>query len=73
MSETTYSKIAFVAMIVLLFAKKHHRTEAVIYQYISRYGGDRLLIDNYADLHTCDFAQVVDDLGDYCRRKGGTL
>ena len=73
MSETTYNKIGFVAMIVSMFAKKHRYTEPVAYQYLSQYGGDRLLVDHYEYLHTQDYDQVVDELGDYCRRKGGSL
>lgn len=73
MSEITYNKIGFVAMIVSLFAKKYRYTEPVAYQYLSRYGGDRLLVDHYGYLHTQDYDQVVDDLGDYCRRNGGAL
>ena len=73
MSEITINKIGFVAMIVSLFAKKYHFIEPVAYQYLRSYGGDKLLVDNYGYLHTQDYEQVVDDLGDYCRRQGGTL
>lgn len=73
MSEIDLNKISFVAMIVALFAKRHHYSEPVAYQYISKYGGDKLLVDHYGYLHTQDFDQVVKDLGDYCRRQGGRL
>ena len=73
MPEITLNKIRFVAMIVALFAKKHNYTEPVAYQYLSQYGGAKLLVDHYGYLHTQDYDQVVDDLGDYCRRQGGTL
>lgn len=73
MSEIDLNKISFVAMIVTLFAKRHRYSEPVAYQYISKYGGDKLLVDHYGYLHTQDFDQVVKDLGDYCRRQGGKL
>lgn len=73
MSDITYNKIGFIAMIVSLFAKKHRYTEPVAYQYLSQYGGTRLLVDHYGYLHTQDYDQVIDDLGDYCRRNGGAL
>ncbi len=73
MAEQTLNKIGFLAMIVTMFAKKHHHTEPVAYQYISKYGGDKLLVDCYGYLHTQDYEQVVEELGDYCRRKGGML
>ena len=73
MSEIDLNKISFVAMIVALFAKRHRYSEPVAYQYISKYGGDKLLVDHYGYLHTQDFDQVVEDLGDYCRRQGGRL
>lgn len=73
MPEIMYNKIGFVAMIVALFARRHHYSEPVAFQYLRRYGGDKLLVDHYGYLHTQDFDQVVDDLGEYCRRKGGTL
>ena len=73
MPEIILNKIGFVAMIVTLFAKKHHYSEPVIYQYLSRYGGDKLLLDHYGYLHTQDYDQVVDELGEFCRQQGGTL
>ena len=72
MPEIIERKISFVAMIVALFAKRHRYSEPVAYQYLSKYGGDKLLVDHYGYLHTQDFDQVVDELGDYCRRQGGT-
>ena len=61
------------AMIVTLFAKKHRYSEPVAFQYLRRYGGDKLLLEHYGYLHTQDYDQVVDDLGEYCRRKGGEI
>lgn len=73
MPEIEYNKIGFVAMIVALFAKRHHYSEPVAYRYLSRYGGDKLLVNHYGYLHTQDFDQVVDDLDEYCRKQGGSL
>ena len=73
MSEQTRNTISFVAMIVALFAKKHHFGEPAAYHYLDKYGGTALLLDHYGYLHTQDYDQVVDDLSDYCRRRGGTL
>lgn len=73
MSESVLNRISFMAMIVALFAKKHRYTEPVAFQYLSRYGGDKLLLNHYGYLHTQDYDQVVDDLDEYCRRQGGTL
>ena len=52
MPQTTLNKIEFIAMVVALFAKKHRYSEPVAYQYISKYGGAKLLIDHYGFLHT---------------------
>ena len=73
MPESVLNRIGFVAMIVTLFAKKHRYTEPLAFQYLSRYGGDKLLLDHYGYLHTQDYDQVVDELDEYCRRQGGTL
>ena len=73
MSEIVLNRIGFVAMIVTLFAKKHRYSEPVAFQYLSRYGADKLLLKHYGYLHTQDYDQVVDDLGEYCRRQGGKL
>lgn len=73
MPESVLNRIGFVAMIVTLFAKKHRYSEPVAFQYLSRYGGDKLLLEHYGYLHTQDYDQVVDDLGEYCRRQGGSL
>ena len=72
--QTNISNIVgFVATIITLFAKKYNYSEPVVYQYISKYGGDKLLVNHYDYLHTQDYDQVVDDLNDYCHRQGGTL
>ncbi len=73
MAQILLDKISFIAMIVAMFAKKHRYSEPVAYQYINKYGGAKLLIDHYGYLHTQDYDQVVEDLGEYCRRQGGTL
>ena len=73
MSEQTLNTISFVAMIVALFAKKHHLGEAAAYHYLTKFGGAALLVDHYGYLHTQDYEQVVDDLSEYCRRQGGSL
>jgi hypothetical protein len=73
MSEQTLNTISFVAMIVALFAKKHHFGEAAAYHYLNKFGGAALLVDHYGYLHTQDYEQVVDDLSEYCRRQGGSL
>lgn len=43
MPDIIERKISFVAMIVTLFAKRHRYSEPVAYQYLSKYGGDKLL------------------------------
>ena len=73
MSEQTRNTISFVAMIVALFAKKYHFGEPAAYHYLDKYGGTALLLDHYGYLHTQDYDQMVDDLSDYCRRRGGKL
>ena len=73
MSEQTLNTISFVAMIVALFAKKHHFGEAAAYHYLNKFGGAALLVDHYGYFHTQDYEQVVDDLSEYCRRQGGSL
>ncbi len=73
MPELTLNKIRFVAMIVALFAKKHKYSEPVTFQYISRYGGNKLLVNHYGYIHTQDYDQVVNDLDEYCHRQGGVL
>ena len=73
MAGIIQDKISFMAMIISLFARKHKFNEPVAYQYIRRYGGDRLLVEHYAYLHTQDYDQVVDDLGAYCKRQGGGI
>lgn len=73
MQAKTSNIIGFVATIIALFAKKYKYSEPVVYHYISKYGGDKLLVNHYDYLHTQDYDQVVDDLNDYCHRQGGTL
>ena len=73
MTEHTLNTIAFMTMIVSLFAKKHHLGEPTAYRYLRIYGGTKWLVENYGYLHTQDYDQVVDELTDYCQRQGGEL
>ncbi len=73
MIHISATKFEFGIFLLVMFARKHRYSEPVAYEYLRQYGGDKLLVDHYGYLHTQDYDQVVDDLGVYCRRQGGTL
>ncbi len=43
------------------------------YNYLLRYKGIEYIDKHYGYVHTQSFRSMIDDIGEYCHRKGGAL
>lgn len=55
------------------FGRKHELTMKQAFNYLYRYQGMDFLDKHYDYAHTQSFRSMVDDITDYCHRKGGGL
>lgn len=53
------------------FGRKHELTMKQAFNYLYRYQGMDFLDKHYDYAHTQSFRSMVDDITDYCHRKGG--
>ena len=65
--------IEYLVVFVVEFAKHFGLTEAQSFNYLDQYGAMLLLEQQYNYAHTQSFASIVDDVTQYCQRKGGHL
>lgn len=73
MSQQNIHKIGFLVALINEFGRRFHLSDKQSYDYISRYGGIEMFLDNYNILHTLSFADMVEGMASFCQRKGGTL
>jgi len=69
----TFDKVGYIVAVVNEFAKKHELSDADAYRYLQRFKAVNILDEEYDIAHTQSFDDMVDNLGSYCRRYGGTL
>ena len=65
--------IEYLVVFVVEFAKHFGLTETQSFNYLDQYGAMLLLEQQYNYAHTQSFASIVDDVTQYCQRKGGHL
>lgn len=73
MSEQQSHKISFLVALINEFGRRFGITDRQSYEYISRYGGIEMFLQHYNILHTLSFADMVEGMVAYCKRKGGKL
>lgn len=73
MGETTLDKIEYIVMFLRLFSRRHRISDIQAYQYLSQYGGIRLIDDNYGVMHTQSFEDMMDSVETFCSRQGGSI
>lgn len=69
----TYNKVGYIIALVNEFAKKHDLTDVQSFRYLNNFSAIRFIDEEYDIAHTLSFADMVDNLGIYCRNKGGKL
>ena len=66
-------KMEWTVIFILEFGRRHGLTMRQAFRYLSRYKGIEYVDQFYGYVHTQSFAAMVEDLTEYCHRKGGQL
>lgn len=73
MSYDIKDKLEWTVIFILEFGQRHGLTMKQAFNYLSRFKGIDFVNRHYDYVHTQSFASMVDELTDYCHRKGGAL
>ena len=66
-------KIEWTLIFVAEFGRKFGLTVKQAFNYLTRYKGIDFIDKHYDYVHTQSFQSMINDIGDYCHRKGGEL
>lgn len=73
MRNSIIDKLEWTIIFVLEFGKRFGLTMIQAFNYLNRYQ-DIVFVDRHYDyVHTQSFSSMVDDIAEYCHRKGGAL
>ena len=73
MAYTISDKLDWIMIFIFEFGRRHGLTMKQAFNYLNRYQGMAFLDNHYDYVHTQSFKSMVDDITDYCHRKGGGL
>lgn len=73
MSYDIKDKIEWTVIFIMEFGRRHGLSMKQAFNYLSRFKGIEFVDRHYDYVHTQSFASMVDDLTEYCHRKGGAL
>ncbi len=76
MEDKKYSvldKLDWTVILIYEFSQRHNLTIKQAFNYLSRYNGIDFVDRHYNYVHTQSFISMVDDLTEYCHRKGGAI
>ena len=73
MAYSMQDKMEWTLFFIAEFAKKHGLSMKQAFNYLSRFKGIDFLDRQYGYVHTQSFTSMVNDMTDYCHRKGGAL
>lgn len=66
-------KIEWTLIFVLEFGRKFGLTLKQAFDYLKCYKGIEFVDRHYDYVHTQSFQSMINDISEYCRRKGGNL
>ena len=66
-------KMEWTVIFILEFGRRFGLTMKQAFSYLSRYKAIDYIDRHYGYVHTQSFASVIDDMAEFCRRKGGEL
>lgn len=66
-------KMEWTVIFILEFGRRFGLTMKQSFGYLSRYKAIDYIDRHYGYVHTQSFASVIDDMAEFCRRKGGQL
>lgn len=73
MKDDIKDKVEWTVIFVLEFGRKYGLTMKQAFNYLSRFKGIEFIDRHYWYAHTQSFASMVDDVAEYCHRRGGAL
>lgn len=73
MAYAIEDKIDWTLIFVVEFARKHGLSMKQAFNYLSRFKAIDFVDRHYDYVHTQSFTSMVNDLTEYCHRKGGAL
>ena len=73
MKDDIKEKVEWTVIFVLEFGGKYGLTMKQAFNYRSRFKGIDFIDRHYGYAHTQSFASMVDDVAEYCHRRGGAL
>lgn len=73
MAYNISDKLDWMLIFIFEFGRKHELTMKQAFNYLYRYQGMDFLDKHYDYAHTQSFRSMVDDITDYCHRKGWGL
>ena len=73
MGYSINDKLEWTIIFVLEFGKRFGLTMKQAFNYLNRYQGIDFVDQHYDYVHTQSFSSMVDDIAEYCHRKGGAL
>lgn len=73
MGYSINDKLEWTIIFVLEFGKLFGLTVKQAFNYLNRYKGIDFVDQHYDYVHTQSFSSMVDDIAEYCHRKGGAL
>lgn len=66
-------QVYYITAIVSEFALRYGLNTQQAYRYLSRFGGIDFVTRHYGVEHTLPFDDVIEDLSEYCQRRGGAV
>ena len=73
MAYNIHDKLEWTVIFVSEFGRRFGLTLKQAFNYLSRFNGIAFIDSHYDYVHTQSFTSMVDDIAEYCHRKGGTL
>ena len=73
MGNDMRDKMEWTVIFILEFGRRHGLSMKQSFGYLSRYKAIDFIDRHYGYVHTQSFASIIDDMTDYCKRKGGQL
>ena len=73
MGYAVSDKLEWTVVFILEFGRRYGLTMKQAFGYLSRFKAIDFIDRHYDYVHTQSFASIIDDMTEYCQRKGGML
>lgn len=73
MGYSNHDKMEWALIFAMEFGRRFGLTLKQAFNYLSRFGAIKFIDEHYDYCHTQSFQSMVNDMAEYCHRKGGAL